>query len=49
MTSLRLLSCVLAARLPAATAGQALFSDPLADGHDFVRYGRTLFSTTSSP
>lgn len=41
MTSLRLLSCVLAAWLPAATAGQAL-TLTLADGHDFVRYGQTL-------
>jgi hypothetical protein len=41
MTSLRLLSCMLAAWLPAAGAGQAL-TLTLADGHDFVRYGQTL-------
>lgn len=41
MTSVRILSCVLAAWLPAATAGQAL-TLTLADGHDFVRYGQTL-------
>lgn len=42
MKSLRILSCALAAWLPAAAFAQDALVLTLADGHDFVRYGQTL-------